>query len=419
MSGNHWVRLLCCLALVTVLSACDSGTEDEQTTAGYGTADAALLVLPESKAPEGMTFNAELSGPQTVYQFAGTEELVTRLDEVGSSSGYANLFSVFPPEDGEPVPRGPLEAVSLSSRSLVFAGESEAREALDVLWTQERAGEEVVRRVEGFGDGAFFRRTTGDEGQEATLSWRSLNAVVELSALSSSKPKETALLQIARRVAQRVEAAQPSREDAQLPIALDETGAEVFSDDFDKERGWLIEGPPPLSRYVDGGLQVGIDGPGGRWHETNELGQRSPEPVEDMVVQVEAERAQGGSARWGVMCRVVEGAGTGFYVFVVGTDGYVGIYSAPEPSEPLDLIAELPRSSIASGAVRAGQHRLRADCTGDETARLTFRINDQIVLDAFDHEPLGPGGAGLWIESRDSPASVLFDDLVVSAPTSD
>jgi hypothetical protein len=190
----------------------------------------------------------------------------------------------------------------------------------------------------------------------------------------------------------------------------------LYEDDFQGERSFDVGETRTtgvaLSRYAAGGFLMGLDRPGVRWHETSELRGDQLESMNDTVVDVVSERVQGRDARWGPMCRVVGNAG--FYLFVVGEEGYAGIFASVGRSEPFDVLAEVQRSPIVREAIENGPHRLRATCIGDPIATLAFDVNGTPVLRAYDDDPRPRGSAGLWVESPTVPAAVLFDDLLIA-----
>jgi hypothetical protein len=87
--------------------------------------------------------------------------------------------------------------------------------------------------------------------------------------------------------------------------------------------------------------------------------------------------------------------------------------------EPFDVLATVRADPAVHSAADGGSHRLRADCAGDPIARLALYVDDRLVLDAFDDDPLAPGAIGMWVESRDAPTAVTFDGLLVSEAESD
>lgn len=422
---SHALALLTIAALVT--SACSGGEEGEaveEPQARFGTADAELLVLAESDAPNDMTLMTEISGPQTLYQFAGDPERVETLRGFGTDGGYLQQFTVEYSDVGSFSPSKVADATTLYSEVLIFDDNEGAAEALTYLnETPNPTLEDVeYEDVAEFGDGAFLQTSSSGDFGNAGYYWLVDNALVSLIAQrQGGKPDADELLEVAQELSEIVAAADATGEELDLPTAP-VPGEVIFEDDFEAKGDWtlVMEGDPPgsnLSRYVDGALQVGIDGPGGRWHDTTELDDGSLKQIGDVVVEVDAELQEGDTARWGLMCDVVSEGG--FYLFVIGADGFAGIFSATSPNQPLDALAVVSESEALQDQIEQGQHHIRADCAGDPIARLGLYVNDEVVLEAYDDDPLPEGAVGMWIESQDTPSSALYDNLVISDASSD
>lgn len=402
------------LALILGATACEGDDADAPVT-GYGPADAEVLALTSSDAPGGMSLRNGISGVRSIYQLASTEQGIEALQESGAAIGFEQIFTVDDRGEEAPEPAGRMDATLASSKVILFADENGAADALTFLRSDpERLLDDArVRDAQGLGAGAFLRTARQGSMRMLTLYWREDNIVLGVHAESpSGDPDPKGLRAFAEKARKRVAQAEPSSGELDIPPPA-EAGEALLTEDFEEPGGWdrgAADGLGPPARYVDGGLQLAIDGPGSRWLDTAGRDGEDPTDFDNAVIEVAAEHVQGGSARWGLMCRIVEGAG--FYLFVLGTDGFAGIYSAVAPTEPLEEMASLRRSSVVGGAVRA-QHRVRADCSGDGIMRLGLMVDGQVVLEAYDDDPLAPGAAGMWIESHRSPASVLFDDLMI------
>ena len=404
-------RLLLILALVASVSiACD---DDEQPTSSglFGTANAPDLIVGSDKSPVGMTLSQGSSGAVTVQQLTPDIDRAEALATIGARAGYLNHF------DAARVSREKgLNADLLLSWALIFPDEGAATQALENMRTVPELTRSGVRVREaiGLGPGAFVQYSQVDGTSSAAFFWQVRNAVVALEARGAEDPDADRLQSLARTLAKRGDRVNPSDDELPLPGRV-EVASNVLDEDFQGERDWALPDKSagvPLSRYIEGGMLVAIDGPGARWEDTSAIEGGKLDSIDDGVFEVWAEHVEGESARWGVMCRVVEEAG--FYLFVVGRDGFTGIFSSLGPSEPLEPIAEVRTHPVVKDAVAAGPHHLRASCVGDPIAELSLEVNDVPVLEAFDDDPRTSGAAGMWIESRDDPASVLFDDLVVS-----
>ena len=406
-------RLFLVVALIVGVAACD---EDEEPTTkpGFGTADASNLLIDEEFVPDGMTLDEGSSGPVTVYQLTDDSERVESLTQAGAEAGFLNHFEREEPNSTQ---HG-LGAEVLLSWALVLPDDAGAERALDVLRTvPEQMRENVdVRDARGLGGGAIVQRSRIDGSQSILFAWRVRNAVVALEGRAAEGELNAERLQaMARRLALKNDRAKPTGDDLPLLAAV-ELGDTLLDEDFQGARDWQLEDESadgaPLSRYAAGGLLVAIDGPGARWDDTSAIRDADLDGIDDVVIDVIAEHVEGRTARWGVMCRVIEEAG--FYLFVVGTDGYVGAFTTFGPSEPLETIAEVHKHPVVREAVRAGPHSLRLSCAGEPIATLALQMNGVSVLEAYDDDPRTLGAAGLWIESLEGPAAALYDDLVVS-----
>ena len=423
MRGSRRLRYAALLAITAfVAMACSADEEPgeaDEPPARFGTADGELLVLAESDAPRDMTLRADISGPQSIYQYTGDPERAGKLRELGALAGYLQQFNIETSADGEPILSQPLKATTLYSEVFIFDDNDGAADALAYLRDNPNPALDDVafQDADEFGEGAVLQTSASGDFGNAGYYWRTDNALVSVIAQrQGGEPDADELLGLAREVAKSVASAEATGEALQLPDAP-QPGEVIFEDDFEQEGDWplVVEGDPPgskLTRYVGGTFQVGIDGPGGRWHDTSELGEGELGRIEGSVVEVDAEVQEGDTARWGLMCDVEKGAG--FYLFVVGADGFAGIFSATSPNQPLDAMATVFEHASLEEAIANGWHKIRVDCAGDPIARLALYVNDGLILEAYDDDPLPEGAAGMWIESQETPASVLYDNLVIS-----
>lgn len=414
MSQFCLLRVAVSLALVTTfLGACD---DEELPPPGdrFGTADAVHLVMEESAAPRGLDPVTGSSGPAAVEQLTDDGERARTLRSIGVGAGYLQEMAA---EEGE---RSRSLGESLLSWSLILPDENAARQALDHLRTVPETTRADVRvnDARGFGRGAFRQFSRVDGAHSAAYIWQVHNAIVGLEARSQAgKPDAHKLLAIGNRLVRKNDRVDRSGEDLSLPNPP-ASAPVLLEEDFEGDREWDVDHGTDaagirLTRYAAGGFLIGNDGLGSRWHETSELRGDELESIGDTIVDVIAERIQGrDGARWGPMCRVVGTAG--FYLFVVGADGYAGIYSSLGPSEPFEVMAEVDRSEVVREAVRKGRHRLHATCTGDPIATLSLDVNGVRVLQAYDDDPRPRGSVGLWVESPNDPVAVLYDDLFVA-----
>lgn len=413
------------LVIALAVAACsnDGGGGDEpaneEPERTYGTADAEALVLDASAGPSGMSLLEDTSGPQTLYQFTSAKDRVDTLTGFGTTGGYAQHFSV---EAGTtaPKPAKPLNATAFDSENLIFEDNDGATEALD--WLRDNPNPQLedvkIEDASELGEGAFLQISkTSDGFTTYGYIWRVDNAILLAGAQSpSSTPDKEELLSLAEDMSAAVASAEPTGEALELPPSP-EPGDVVFEDDFEKEGEWDLvfpTDPPgrPLSRYVNGRFELGIDGAGARWNDTTEFKDKALHEIGDAIVEIDAEEIEGDTARWGVMCRLEKGGG--WYLSVIGADGFAGVFRATAPDRPLNFLSVIPESAEVRDAVAAGQHKIRLDCAGDPIARLSLYVNDELITEALDDDPLGPGAVGLWVESQGAATSVQFDNFLVS-----
>lgn len=410
---NSFFVLLVIVVLAGTTVACD-GDEEPAPEPGFGTADASDLLIDEVKAPSGMLLKEGKSGPVTVHQLTNDAERMESLREDGVRAGYRRHFES--DEDGGP--EDGLGAEVLLSWAIVLPDEAAATRALETMHTvPEKTRENVgVRDASGLGEGSFVQRSRVDGDRSILYMWRVRNAVVALDARAAGdEPDADRLEAMARKLAAKNDRVEPTGEDLPL-LETVELGSTLLDEDFQGARDWQLDDKSgsgePLSKYAAGGMLVAVDGPGARWEDTSAIDGADLDGLDDVVIDVVAEPTEGRSARWGVMCRVI--ADAGFYLFVIGADGYAGAFSASGPSDPLELIAEVQEHPLVREAVRGGRHSLRLSCAGDPIATLALQVNGVSVLEAYDDDPRTLGAVGLWIESLEGPAAVLYDDLVVS-----
>lgn len=356
-----------------------------------------------------MQFVFEISGLQNAEQVIPDPAASAALRDLGFQVGFVQHFAVKTSPLVPPEPTESLSATSLRSNAIVFPDDDAARKALAYLRSNPPPGLDDVRvRDVSLGAGGYRLSARGESSRIASVSWRQDNALMSVSAeAAKAAPKEKPLLDLARKVAGAPERAKPTGEDVRIPAPV-QPGERVFFDNLEDASGWerTSEGGKHLTTYLSGGLSIATDGPGSRWNDTSKFDDASVGVLDEIVVEADAQLLQGRETRWGLMCRV---AFAGYYLFLVGNDGFVGIYRAPtRVNNPLPLATMMLPDRIQQ------PHRLRADCAGDPVARLRLYANDQLLLEAYDDDPLGPGAVGLWVESRRDPAAVLFDNVSVS-----
>jgi hypothetical protein len=406
MRGSRVLVVL--LLAVLSLSACDG--DEPAGTGRFGSADVDELVLDPSAAPDGMDLVNGSSGAVTVDQLTGDLDRAAWLRQSDVGPGYLSFFE-------RPIGGGTFRADTLLTWALPFPDATGASRALERLRSEPESNRSDVRmgQVRGLGEGAFLQRSRIDGESSVAFIWQVRNALVALEARSSEgAPRTEPLVKLARSLVRANDRVEPTGRELNVEIPEIE---KVFEDDFSSEGDWGTEPEDPepggLTRYVAGGLLVGIDGFGSRWEDTIGIEDGRLGALEQPAVEVTAEHVQGDTARWGLMCHVVEDAG--FYLFILGTDGDAGIFSSVGRSEPLEEIAFAESVPEVKRAVERGTHRIRASCVGDPITTLSLEVNGETLLSAYDDDPRAGGAVGLWIESKTGPAGVLFDDLVVSA----
>ncbi len=433
------VPLLLCLLLTG--AACNGDEEKptegdgtpEAQTAPFGSADLEDMVLAE--APEGLELDENAAGPETVYGAFSDEPRIQAATDAGFELGYLHDF-VNPSADpsGAPSkPVGDLNTTRVVSEATLFSSSEGASEA--IAFQQDHGNPQAAEReaepLEELGDEAFFSRSVfQDPGQPPLYSfayvWRVDNAI-GLLAVQSPKdsteggPAEADMQALAEELATQMSDLEPTGEDLDIP-AQATPGTVLFEDDFsDQNVGWELHfpGEPPgsASSYVQEQFQVTLDeAGGGRFNDTGEISKEYAD-FTDVSVEADVENAGAPESGWGLICR--EQKGETYYAFVLTGEGRVNIVESVAPTEPFAFLASLgPDEELAS--TFSEPHHMRADCVGDDITRLSLYVNDELVAEGLDDDPLTSGAAGMWTESPpEVGAKVLFDNFAVKEATTE
>lgn len=223
---------------------------------------------------------------------------------------------------------------------------------------------------------------------------------------------------------------QPAVSPRRTPAAVGAAGAVIFRDDFSSRGRWYQgDGDGAASEYSNEQYRLIMRGSYRGLHFT--APRSRADQAGSVRVEVDATRARGRRAIFGVTCRQNQGGlGVGgFYLGAIDTSGYWIIsrfklatftYSlAPGVPSLARTLARAERRSQYSSAVRPGlTNRVGLDCRGGTApgapVSLLLSVNGYEVSRVQDPRGLGPGPVGLWAESLDEPVEVRFDNFAVS-----
>jgi hypothetical protein len=443
MRSQRVAVLALCMSVLVVAGCSDSGEGDDPQTEDtpgeeasppetlYGTADLEQMVVPETEGPEGLELDPHASGPISIFGYLPDEARIAAAEENGFQLAYVNEWIVQPPSAAAPPkPVGELKATRFISDVGVFETSEGASAALSFFKENGNpaASDRTSEDVSELGEEAFASKTTFENpGQPPAINfayqWRVKNAL-GLMIVTSSKdtteggPPEELMLAKAQELAGLMEETEPTGEAFDLPPEA-VPGEVVFEDDFSDEKvGWTLgsfPGEPPGSstNYADGQLRMTVDkeAGGGRFNDTGEIGKELAD-LTDTIIEVDAENAGGQDSGWGLVCR--EQKGESFYAFIVRPDGSVVVVKGLSPSEPFGFFLNTS-SNDGIAQTLSEPHTLRADCIGDDIARLSLYLNDEKIGEGFDDDPFPSGAAGLWAESEAGiGADILFDNFSIT-----
>lgn len=186
----------------------------------------------------------------------------------------------------------------------------------------------------------------------------------------------------------------------------------IFQDDFsDPASGWdVFEDELTRGVYQDGAYLLGVDG---GFNVTGDIHTSTQElsTLGDVHIEVTAQPIAGGrSAVYGLVCRAA--TPTSFYYFLIEGDGtyYIG-ESNEDSSNDFD-------TGTSPAVIEGGPNRIVAECVdGPEGVTLRMFVNGIAVNTVIDSdEPLGPGGTGFRVESKQVDVEVAFDEYLVTTP---
>jgi len=181
----------------------------------------------------------------------------------------------------------------------------------------------------------------------------------------------------------------------------------LFEDDFSYVlSGWPMDSDTDSSLdYSDGQYEISI-------YQVDYIACGTPgEFFTDADIEVEATFVSGGyDSAFGIICRHVDI--DNFYVFVIDSDGYFGIFKTINAGDFTLVDSEY---MDYSDAIRRGEqtNRLRAVCDGD---RLSLSVNGELLIEVTDTDLTG-GDVGLIVATGTTPnTTVLFDNLIIRKP---
>jgi hypothetical protein len=187
----------------------------------------------------------------------------------------------------------------------------------------------------------------------------------------------------------------------------------VFSDDFSlMDSGWdVFDESGTFGLYRDGVYAIGVQG---GFQTASVLNTSQPESSDLEDVRVEATTRFHGNpdAIAGVICRAV--SGERFYYFSIQGDGtaYIGENDPDDPNGFHNFVSAYTPAVVRGEA----PNRVAGECVGgSEGVTLRMFVNGiavDTVIDGVD--PILAGTFGVRAESRQEPAEVEFDDVLVT-----
>jgi hypothetical protein len=192
-----------------------------------------------------------------------------------------------------------------------------------------------------------------------------------------------------------------------LDAATVSSGDILFEDDFSSElSGWDRTSDENSSTdYSNGGYEISIYREDyTSWATTGKL-------FTDTDIEVEASFTAGGfDSVYGIICRHLNV--DNFYVMVVGSDGYYGIFKIIDGG---DFVLVGSEFTDYSDAILQGDqtNRLRFVC---DNSHLSLSVNGKLLLEVSDTD-LAIGEVGLLAATGEtSNTTVLFDNFIVRKP---
>ncbi len=185
------------------------------------------------------------------------------------------------------------------------------------------------------------------------------------------------------------------------------TGDILFEDDFSYVlSGWPADRDADATLdYSDGRYVISI-------YQADYTAWAIPgEYFSNTDIEVEATFDSGGyDSVFGIICRHLDY--DNFYVMVIDSDGYYGIFKTINAGEFTLIDSEY---MDYSDAIRRGEetNRLRAVCDGD---RLALSVNGELLIEVNDTDLTG-GDVGLLVATGTTPnTTVYFDNFTVRQP---
>ncbi len=180
----------------------------------------------------------------------------------------------------------------------------------------------------------------------------------------------------------------------------------LFKDDFTDHLGNWTTRDDSLSfaGYAQSEFRLWANVPNYQFWSVPELN------FKDVLVHTRARKQAGPENNiYGVLCRYQDE--DNYYAFVIGSDGYYGIFRTHEGQQVLINQDHMDFSEV----IHQGQdvNEIQAICQGDQ---LTLIVNGTSLLQVQD-SALTYGDVGLMIGSFSEPGvDILFDDFIVVKP---
>jgi len=180
----------------------------------------------------------------------------------------------------------------------------------------------------------------------------------------------------------------------------------LFKDNFsDRNGNWTTHADSlSFSGYDQGGFRLWADVPNYQFWSVPELN------FKDVLIYTSARKQSGPENNiFGVLCRYQDEEN--FYAFVVGSDGYYGIFRTLAGEQVLIDQQHLDFNEVIKGGEAVNE--IQAICQGD---LLTLLVNGNNLLQVKD-QALSYGDVGLIVGNFSEPGvDIIFDNFIVVKP---
>lgn len=196
-----------------------------------------------------------------------------------------------------------------------------------------------------------------------------------------------------------------------LPIPMDtmpwaNNNPVYFRDDFSQNSGgWSVfDSGLGFAKYDQGGLRLGSE------VENYQIWSSPGLNFADVQIFTQSTKLSGTDDNlFGILCRYQDRSN--FYAFVIGSDGYYGIFKMVQGQQSLIKQPHMDFSPV----IKPGSeiNKIQALCKGDQLALV---VNDNVLLRVQD-DTLSHGDVGLMVGNFSQPGvDILFDNFIVVKP---